>query len=396
MYPDLSYILHALLGTPPDNALSIVKTFGLFLIISFLASAWFLRLELKRKEQEGLLTASKEKIIIGKPATTMQIVLNAVLGFVLGFKLVYISTHFAEFREDAAGVLLSGEGSVAAGIAGAILLGFWKYWDSNKRRLDKPVTKVVSVLPHQRVGDITIVAAVSGVIGAKLATIFESGDLFNRFLADPVNFLLSGSGLAIYGGLIVAFVTVLWYIRKKGIAPLHMMDAVAPALMVGYGVGRIGCQLSGDGDWGVVNTAPTPSWWFLPDSWWAFDYPHNVLNNLREENMMLIESCDWDYCVKMIEPVFPTPIYETIMAFIIVGILWALRKRIKVPGALFFIYVLFTAVERYFIEKIRVNPPIEFLGMEGSQAEYISVLLFIVGVGGLYWVWRRYRQPAPG
>ncbi|MDX1478785.1 MAG: prolipoprotein diacylglyceryl transferase [Saprospiraceae bacterium] len=387
MYPDLSYILHALIGTAPDNALSIVKTFGLFLIISFLASAWFLRLELRRKEREGLLQPSKEKITEGQPATMSQIILNAVLGFVLGFKLAYIAGNFNAFREDAAGVLLSGQGSLGAGLLGAALLGFWKYWDSHRKKLEKPVTRTITVWPHQRVGDITIVAAISGVVGAKLATIFESADLFNRFLADPVNFLLSGSGLAIYGGLIVAFVTVLWYIKKKGIAPLHMMDAVAPALMVGYGVGRIGCQLSGDGDWGIVNTAQPPSWWFLPDRWWAFDYPHNVL---REG--IPIDGCTWDYCQRLAEPVFPTPVYETIVAFIIVGILWALRKRIKVPGALFFIYVLFTAVERYFIEKIRVNPDIEFLGMKGSQAEYVSVILFLVGIGGLYWVWRRHRR----
>lgn len=387
MYPDLSYILHGLIGTPPDNALSIVKTFGLFLIISFIASAWFLMLELKRKEREGLLKPSEEKLTIGKPATHGQLAWNAILGFVLGFKLAYIATHFPEFRADAAGVILSAKGSLAGGIIGAAALGFWKYWDSNKKKLAKPVTKTVKVWPHQRVGDITIVAAISGVAGAKLATIFESADLFNRFISNPIDFLLSGSGLAIYGGLIVAFITVLWYIKKKGIAPLHMMDAVAPALMVGYGVGRIGCQLSGDGDWGVVNTATKPGWFIFPDNWWAFDYPHNVL---REG--IPIDGCTWEYCARLADPVFPTPIYETIVAFIIVGILWALRKRIRVPGMLFFIYVLFTAVERYYIEKIRVNPDIEILGMQGSQAEYISALLFFVGIGGLYWAWRRHQR----
>ena len=388
MYPDLSYILHALIGTAPDNALSVVKTFGLFLIISFIASAYFLRLELKRKEKEGLLHASTEKIVTGLPATPIQIGWNALLGFVLGFKLIYIFTHFPEFKADAAGVLLSGQGSALAGLLGAVLFGFYKYWDSNKDKLPKPKTHTVSVLPHQRVGDITIVAAISGVIGAKLATIFESAELFSRFLSNPLDFLLSGSGLAIYGGLIVAFATVFWYVRKKGIPPIHMMDAVAPALMVGYGVGRLGCQLSGDGDWGVVNTAESPSWWFLPDSWWAFDYSHNVL---REGTA--IDGCTWEYCHRLSESVFPTPIYEMIMAFIIVGILWALRKRIRIPGALFFIYLLFTAVERYFIEKIRVNPDLELLGMKGSQAEFISMLLFIVGIAGLAWAWRRHKGP---
>ena len=116
MYPDLSYILHALIGTAPDNGLSIVKTFGLFLILSFLASAYFLQLELKRKEEEGVLKPSEEKIVEGKPASPVAIAWNALLGFILGFKLVYIVMHFQEFQADAAGVLLSGKGVGAAGV----------------------------------------------------------------------------------------------------------------------------------------------------------------------------------------------------------------------------------------------------------------------------------------
>ena len=117
---------------------------------------------------------------------------------------------------------------------------------------------------------------------------------------------------------------------------LVVMDAVAPALMVGYGVGRIGCQLSGDGDWGIANTAAQPDWWFLPDWMWAYTYPHNVLNE-----GVRIAGCEWQYCYELSPAVYPTPFYETIMAFIIVGILWILRKRIKPAGTLFFVYSVF-------------------------------------------------------
>jgi len=354
------------------------------LIMAFLASAYFLRLELKRKEEEGSLKASPEKMIEGKAATPVEIGTNALLGFVLGFKIAYIIGHFQEFQADTAGVILSSLGSVPAGIVGAVIFGFWKYRDSKKHQLPKPVVKTVMVSPYQRVGDITILAAISGIVGAKLAAMFESIDHIKAFISDPLGQLLSGSGLAIYGGLILAFLTVLWYVRKKGMASFHAMDACAPAIMVGYGVGRIGCQLSGDGDWGIVNTMPSPSWWFLPESLWAHHYPHNVLNE-----GVRIADCTWIYCSELSPPVFPTPIYEVAMAFIIVGILWVLRKRIRIPGMLFFIYVILTAIERFYIEKIRVNPDIEFMGFQASQAEYISVLLFIVGIGGVFWTYRK-------
>jgi prolipoprotein diacylglyceryl transferase len=245
----------------------------------------------------------------------------------------------------------------------------------------------VEVWPHERIGDITVVAAISGIVGAKLAAPFESVANLKSFFNDPFGQLLTGSGLAIYGGLILAFIVVLWYIRKKQIPAIHMMDAVAPALMVGYAVGRIGCQLSGDGDWGIVNTMAIPSWWVFPDWLWAFDYPHNVLNE-----GIRMEDCNWLYCHKLPLPVFPTPVYETVFAFMIAGILWVLRRRLTIPGMLFCIYLFFTGLERFFIEKIRVNPDINIAGIEATQAEYISALLIFGGIAGMIWLWRQHQK----
>ncbi len=380
MYPDLSYIMHAVFGTQPDNALSIVKTFGLFLILSFIASAVVLYYELRRKGREGLLSPVQENIVVGRPATRSEIGWNALLGFVLGFKISYIAVNFADFQQDAAGVLLSGKGLWLWGFIGAALFGYLKFREYDKRRKPKPTVENIDVWPHQRVGDITIVAAVSGIIGAKLAAMFESGDHLRAFLADPVGQLFSGSGLAIYGGLILAAGVVLWYTRRKGIPSLHLMDAAAPALMVGYAVGRIGCQLSGDGDWGIENTLPPPAWWFFPEWLWAFDYPHNVLNE-----GIPIDNCTWQYCSRLAVPVFPTPVYETVMAFLTAGVLLWLGRKIRIAGLLFFIYLIFTGIERYLIEKIRVNPDISILGIEASQAEYISALFVLAGIAGCIW-----------
>ena len=119
MYPDLSYFFHDLLGTSPDNWLSVIKTFGFFLILSFLASAYILYLELRRKEKAGLLQGSKEKERVGFPATWQELALNGLFGFILGFKLPYIAQHFDAFKPDPAKMIFSGNGNLMYGIIGA-------------------------------------------------------------------------------------------------------------------------------------------------------------------------------------------------------------------------------------------------------------------------------------
>ena len=381
MFPDLSYILHYLFGTSPDNVFSIVKTFGLFLAIAILVAAWLLEMELRRKEKEGLLKPIQEKITIGEAPSTGEIVTNGLIGFILGFKILFIFNHFDLFQMDPAGIIFSSRGSIVGGIAGALFAGGYRYWQKNRQKLAKPEVRSIDVYPHQRIGDITILSALSGVVGAKL---FDALEHIDQLLKDPVGTLFSGGGLAIYGGLIVAFTVMYFYLKKKGIPPIHVMDAVAPALIIAYGIGRIGCQLSGDGDWGIVNTDPSPPWWVFPEWMWSFDYPHNVLNE-----GVAIEGCQWAYCSRLEEPVFPTPAYETILAFIIGAVLWFMRTRIKIPGMLFFIYLIFNGTERFFIEKIRVNIRYDWGAIHPTQAEVISTALVIIGISGVAFLWQR-------
>lgn len=390
MYPDLSYILHALFGIGPDGAFSIVKTFGLFLVLAFLVSAYLLSLELRRQEKMGLYVQVKETTIIGQAPKLTDLIPQAIFGFILGFKLLAVIRHWDQFLDDPASIILSGIGSFSAGIIGMIIYAGWHYFKLKRKELDKPQKIVKEVMPHERVWDITVVAAFSGIIGAKIFAIFESMENVRNFLQDPVDVFLSGSGLAIYGGLIVAFIVVLFYIKRYKMKPIYTMDAVAPALIAGYGVGRMGCQFAGDGDWGIVNTAPPPDWWFFPDWLWAYDYPHNVINSGE-----IIPGCTWDYCRVLSEPVFPTPAYEIIMAAIIFIILWSLRKRIKIPGVLFFLYVLLNGIERWFIEKIRINDKIDFFGMELTQAEIISFALIIIGIIGIVYLYSKSGKRYP-
>ena len=387
MYPNLSYFFHDIFGSKPDNAFALINTFGFFLALAFLAAGYVLYLEFKRKEADGILQPTMEERIIGRAPSLLDILGNALFGFILGFKLLYIINNFEETVSDAAGVILSAKGNLVAGVIGAVLFGVWKWYEGNKKKLAKPELQKLKIYPSQRVPDIAIVAAISGILGAKIFALFEGPQTIRLFLNDPIGQLLSGSGLAIYGGLILAFIVVYIYVKRKGIPPIHVMDAVAPALIMGYAVGRLGCQFSGDGDWGIVNELAKPSWFIFPDWMWSYDYPRNVL-----ESGVPIEGCIGKICNRLAQPVFPTPIYEVIMSLIIFAILWVLRKKTKIAGMIFFIYCILNGIERFWIEKIRVNDKLNFLGMELTQAEIISVLVFIIGIIGCIIVWQRAKS----
>ena len=145
--------------------------------------------------------------------------------------------------------------------------------------------------------------------------------------------------------------------------------------MLAYGIGRIGCQMSGDGDWGITNLSPKPGWLsFFPDWVWSYDFPNNVINA-----GVYIEGCTGRFCSVLPQPVWPTALYEVIMCLILFVILWVIRKKIKISGLLFCFYLIMNGIERFFIEKIRVNTEYNILGGI-TQAEIISFLLILSGI----------------
>ena len=404
MYPDLSYLLADWFGTAADNGFSIIKMFGLLLVCAFLASAYILTLEMKRKEAEGLLhpmavETKENQLSLG------EILTNTFFVFVVAFKLPYIVAHFDEMKADPMATVFSSKGIWLSGLLFAGLFLLYMLYKKYKVENDAPlVTKMIR--PHERVPDITMMAAVFGILGAKLFVVIESAEAFSHFLKNPIDSLFSGAGLAIYGGLIVAFIAVMIYIRKFNFKPLHIMDAAAPALIIGYAVGRLGCQLSGDGDWGIVNMLSQPSWWIFPDWMWAYDYPNTVveyINPASGNHIEPIPDCSGyltsegtrpHYCGKLAKPVFPTPIYETFFGLGIFAILWSLRKRIKIPGVIFFVYCILNGFERFWIEKIRVNEKLDFFGLKATQAEIISTALFFIGIAGCWYLWSRNKKRA--
>jgi phosphatidylglycerol:prolipoprotein diacylglycerol transferase len=378
MYPDLSYLFHDLFGTPVDNWLSVFKTFGLFLAVAILSAALLLKIELKRMSRQGVFKPKEEAYVVGKAASFWELAGSFLFGFAFGYKLGYVFTHFAEFQSDAPGVLISWKGSWLWGL---LLGGFWallNFFEKKSRELPKPEEKVRKIYPHHRIGDITIIAALTGITGAKLFDLFEHLD---EFWQDPLGLIFSGGGLAIYGGLILGFAAVVLYLYANKVPVRPVMDAAAPSLVLGYGVGRLGCHFSGDGDWGIVNNMPVPDWWFFPDWLWAFRYPRNIL-----KEGVPIPGCTGEFCMQLSEPVFPTPIYEVGMALVLLIILMLIRKKMPVWGMLFFVSLILNAITRYSIEAIRVNVRYSsFLNF--TQAELISMGLLLVGVIGLAYLY---------
>ena len=371
MYPTISHLLNDLFGI---NIPLPIQTFGFFVAIAFLAGAYFITKELKRKEKEGHLSETTIKVIIGKKLTISEIASSLITGFIVGFKLIEAIFHYADLVANPQDFILSTRGNFMGGILIAAISVYLKWNENNKTKLAVPKEIKKTVHPYELVGNIIMIAAVSGIIGAKL---FHNLENMGEFLADPVGQLMAFSGLTFYGGLIAGAVSVIWYAKRHKINAFHLSDATAPALILAYGVGRIGCQLSGDGDWGVNNLATKPDWMsFLPDWMWSYTFPHNVLNQGT-----LIEGCSGDFCRELANPVYPTAFYEVVMCLLIFSFLWAIRKRIRIPGMLFCIYLTMNGVERFFIEKIRVNTEYNILGGI-TQAEIISFCLVLIGLLG--------------
>jgi len=378
MYPTLTDLIQDLIGV---NIPLPIQTYGFFVALAFLSGVFFISLELKRKEKEGILKPIIKKIRIGEPAKISALLLSGIGGFILGFKILEAVLNYSDFVANPQDFILSLRGSFIGGIIGAGVSIFFTWKDKEKEKLPKPkwVEKVIH--PYELSGNFLIIAAVFGLIGAKLFHNFEN---FDELLNDPIGSLISFSGLTFYGGLILGVTSVLWYANKNNINFLHIADAGALAIPMGYGVGRIGCQVSGDGCWGIPNPNPKPDWLsFLPDWIWSFDYPNNVINAGK-----VIENCTGGHCHVLDTPVFPTPFYETTLMMIIFIILFSVRKKIKIPGMLFSIYLIFAGIERFLIESIRVNNKFIIFSQEVTQAEIISTILFLIGIGGVIYLYK--------
>jgi phosphatidylglycerol---prolipoprotein diacylglyceryl transferase len=364
MYPDFQYLFQSLFNASMPEWLSIFKVFGFLMALAFMAGLVVLTAEMKRRERQGLLSPVEDTVTV-------------------------------------------------------------KNKETNQTEI-----KRVLVYPHQRVSNILMIAAIGGLVGAKIFNAFETWDYF---IQDPIGSLFSRSGLTFYGGLITATALLYFYARKYKIAFDVLCDCAAPALILAYGIGRLGCHFAGDGDWGIFNSAyisdaqgmlksatnndyqqmlqnmpdffmryadlknmhelasiphayvPAPSW--LPDWFLGMNYAHNVNNQ-----GVGILGCTGNYCAVLPVSVFPTSLYEAIACMLLFVLLWALRKRFVQPLKFFGFYLILNGIERFFIEKIRVNYKYDWGFIHPTQAEIIAICLALIGAGILLFYNRKAKR----
>src|SRR5262245_10576001 len=197
-------------------------------------------------------------------------------------------------------------------------------------------------------------AAVGGLLGARVWIVL---DAWSDFLRDPVSLLFTGGGFVFYGGLLGGAVAVTLFFRRHAIPWLAGADAVAPAIVLGQAIGRLGCQAAGDGDWGSETTLP-----------WGMAYPYAVVG--------------WDKPPGV--RVHPTPLYEAAAYFAIFALLWRLRREPLPDGALLALYLMLAGTARFLVEFVRVNPRVLF-GF--TEAQLVSLVL--IAAGGTWLVTRR-------
>jgi phosphatidylglycerol:prolipoprotein diacylglycerol transferase len=240
-----------------------------------------------------------------------------------------------------------------------VALGFLTaYWISvaefRRRGLPKPKDLASSLL---------LLAFVGGLVGAKLFHLLEHPE---ELRGDPLGALVSPTGLTFHGGFLVAAALFLWYIWRHRLPLWRIADAIAPALILAYGIGRIGCHLAGDGDYGIPTDVP-----------WAVTYPKGTVPTLSALNPELRRRYEELFPGRPVPediPVHPTPIYEALAAGAIFALLWRLRRSMP-EGKLFALYLVLAGLERFLVEFIRLNPT--YWGL--SQAQWFALAAMLVG-----------------
>lgn len=222
---------------------------------------------------------------------------------------------------------------------------------------------------------VILVAAIAGLAGSKLYfLLFEAWD---RFIRHPFEMVFSGAGLTWYGGFVLATVAIIILLKKRKIPVLRGMDLIVVALPLGYGIGRIGCHLAGDGDYGVPWDGP-----------FATDYSRGIVPPSEAFHGTEIAARYPNGIVPDHTLCHPTPMYETVLSLIIFAILWRVVRKNMPPGFTLALYFILGGLQRLAVEFLRINPKVAW-GLSGAQ--WISIILMTVGI---VWIVTLIRQPA--
>ena len=379
MFPTLYHFFKDTIGLEL-NFLQVVNTFGFFVALSVAGAFWSMSREMARRSHLGQFPMVSVKETRGKAFPVSDYVLNGVLAFLFGYKIIYLLTEAGgDFQPQEH--IFNLDGNLLYGLLCAALITGWRFYTDKKQRLAEPVTETREMDASVHMGSITTVALISGFLGAKIFHIFE--DLHGLTFKVFIDNFLSTGGWTFFGGLVCGAAGVLVYCYRKGLSLLRILDSGGPAMMLSYGIGRFGCHFSGDGDWGIANLSPKPMSW-LPDWAWAYTYPNNVLSGSSGslEGMKPIKDCVGQYCHELSIPVWPTPLYEALAGIALFLLLWkVIRFKAKSPGNVFAWYMVLAGVERFSIEIIREHGSSLYRigGLVFSQAQLISFLLMLFG-----------------
>ncbi len=384
-------------------------SYGFWVAVGFFVAATLSVKEMKRREALGLLTGVEVEITEGEAPKVLEVLFYFLFGFVVFFKISGIFVFHEMLRTKqlafSSYMLANGDGnliqkvlsvftygSYIGGILGGGALAFYYYYARNKEKLSAVITKKIMVYPSDSIGDLLIIALVLGVLGSNLFNFLESPEDYKNFWQDPAGSIFSG--LSIYGGLICAGLGFLVYARWKKFNLAPFFDSIAPGFMMANGLGRMGCQTAGDGDWGVANLHLKPDW--VPQFLWSSHYENNIVDY---DPGSVIKGCNEDHCHFLANAVYPTPIYEFLMCTAVFLILWALRKRLtNKPGILFAVFMILIGMQRYSIEQWRDlsgRDLYHVLGMAFKQSELISIALFATGIAGTVYLYNKYKKTEP-
>jgi len=216
--------------------------------------------------------------------------------------------------------------------------------------------------------------AISGIAGSR---IYDIIDQWPQYAANPREMILSGAGFVWYGGLAGGLIASYFVARHYKIRWLLLADMAAPALVLGHAIGRIGCQLSGDGDWGTVSNLP-----------WAMAYRHAIVGwnghtvlSLSGNHLVPAPGCTDTGCAPWVR-VHPAPVYETLLYVGVFLLLWSIRKKPHVEGQIFYLYLVLAGACRFAVEFVRVNPRVLWIF---SEAQIIALLMIAAGAAAYTW-----------